>query len=164
MRRRVPFKDCQCDECLNHGLLIDALIVAGVKGISRRNTHNVLKSFCPMMGKECDTDERTKGAGRQLFKEQNVVITDHKHDCIFRNCKHCGSVGFQKSIQLSNEGMDWNKTVTWHQWEYVHKGDAKCKKNERKYFDKVRYTGSVAQLLALFMRSLHNYSIHLFHF
>ena len=49
-RRRVPFKDCQIDECLNHGLLIDALIVAGVKGISRRNTHNVLKSFCPMMG------------------------------------------------------------------------------------------------------------------
>ena len=158
MRRRVPFKDCQCDECLNHGLLIDALIVAGVKGISRRNTHNVLKSFCPMMGKECDTDKRTKGTGRQLFKEQNVVITDHKCDCIFRNCKLCGSVRFQKSIQLWNEGMDWNKTVTWHQWEYVHKDDTKLKKNEKKYFDKVRYTGSVAQLLALFMRSLHNYS------
>ena len=74
MRRRAPFKDCQCDECLNHGLLIDALIVADVKGISRRNTHNVLKSFGPMMGKECDTDERAKGTGRQLFREQNVVI------------------------------------------------------------------------------------------
>ena len=71
---------------------------------------------------------------------------------------------FQKSIQLWNEGMDWNKTVTWHQWEYVHKDDTKSKKNEKKYFDKVRYTGSAAQLLALFMRSLHNYSIHLFHF
>ena len=85
MRRRVLFKDCQCDECLNHGLLIDALILAGVKAISRRNTHNVLKSFCPMMGNEYDTDERIKGTGRQLFKEQNVELTDHKHDCLFRN-------------------------------------------------------------------------------
>ena len=116
------------------------------------------------MGNEYDTDERTKGTGRQLFKEQNVVITDHKRDCIFRNCKLCGSVRFQKSIQLWNEGTDWNKTVTWHQWEYVHKGDTKSKKNEKKYFDKVRYTGSAAQLLALFMRSLHNYLIHSFHF
>ena len=130
MGRRVPFKDCQCDECLNHSLLIDALIVAGVKGISRRNTHNVLESFCPMMGNEYDTDERTKGTGRQLFKEVNVVITDHKCDCIFRNCKLCGSVRFQKSIQLWNESMDWNKTFTWHQWEYVHKDDTKSKKNK----------------------------------
>ena len=57
-----------------------------------------------MKGNEYDTDKRTKGTGRQLFKEQNVVITDHKHDCIFRNCKLCGSVRFQKSIQLWNEG------------------------------------------------------------
>ena len=84
MRRRVPLKDCQCDECLNHSLLLDALIVAGVKGISRRNTHNVLKLFCPMMGNKYYTDVRTKGTSRQLFKEQNVVITDHKCDCIFR--------------------------------------------------------------------------------
>ena len=164
MRKRVQFNGCQFTEYLNHSLLIDALIVAGVKGISRRNTHNVLKSFCPMLGKESDTDERTKGTGRQLFKDQNVVITDHKCDCIFRNCKLCGSVRFQNSIQLWNEGTDWNKTATWHQWEYVHKDDTKSKKNERKYFDKVRYTGFVAQLLALFMRSLHNYSIHLFTF
>ena len=40
-RRRVPFKDCQCDHCMNHGLLVDALIVADVKGISRRNTHTM---------------------------------------------------------------------------------------------------------------------------
>ena len=89
-----------------------------------------------MTGKECDTDEWTKDTGRQLFKEQNVVITDHKCNCIFRNCKLCGSVRFQKSIQLWNEGMGWNKTVIWHQWEYFHKNDTKSKKNEKKkYFD-----------------------------
>ena len=95
-----------------------------------------------MTGNEYDTDERTKGTGRQLFKEQIIVITDHKCDCIFRKCKLCGSVGFQKSIQLWNKGTDRNKTVTWHQWEYVQKDDTKSKKNEKKYFDKVRYTGS----------------------
>ena len=66
-----------------------------------------------------------------MFKEQNVVITDHKRDCISRNCKLCGSVRFQKSIQLWNEGMDWNKTFTWHQREYVHKDDTKSKKMKR---------------------------------
>ena len=110
MRRRVPFKDCQSDECLNHSLLIDALIVAGVKGISRRNTHNVLKSFCPMMGKESNTDERQKAQVDNCLKNK---CSDYRHkcDCIFRNCKLCGSVGFQKSIQLWNEGTDWNKLL-----------------------------------------------------
>ena len=147
--RRVPFKDCQCDDCLNHGLLVDALIVAGVKGISRRNSPNVLKSFCPIMSNEYHHDERTKCMGRKLFNKQIVVITDHKCECIFCKCKLCGSVIFQQSIQLCSEGMDWNKTVIWHQWEYVPKEDTKSKKNEKKYFDKVRYTGSAAQLLYL---------------
>ena len=104
MRRRVPFKDCQCDDCLNHGLLVDALIVAGVKGISRRNTHNVLKSFCPIMSNDYNGDEKRKHMGRKLYVKQDVMITDHKHDCIFCKCKLCGSVGFQESIQLCNEG------------------------------------------------------------
>ena len=65
---------------------VDALIVAGVKGISRRNTHNVLKSFCPIMSNNYHGDKKTKCMGRKLYNEQDVMITDHKHDCIFHNC------------------------------------------------------------------------------
>ena len=110
---------------MDHSLLVDALIVAGVKGISRRNTHNVLKSFCPIMSKEYHCDKRTKCTGRKLFNKQDVLITDHKCECIFCKCKLCGSVVFQQSIQLCNEGMDWNKNVIWHWWEYVPKEDIK---------------------------------------
>ena len=128
MRRRVPFKDCQCDDYLNHSLLVDVLIVGGVKGISRRNTHNVLKLFCPITSNDYHGNERTKCRGRNLFNEQDVVITDHKCDCIFHRCKLCGSVEFQQSVKLCNEGMDRNKTLTWHQWEYIPKDDTKSKK------------------------------------
>ena len=31
VRKKIPFKDCQCDTCLNNSMLVDALIVAGVK-------------------------------------------------------------------------------------------------------------------------------------
>ena len=48
-----------------------------------------------MMGNECDTDKRTKGTGRQVFKEQNVVITDHKHDYIFRNANYVVVLDFK---------------------------------------------------------------------
>ena len=36
-RRKIPFKDCQCHTCVNNSLLVDALIVAGVKSISCSN-------------------------------------------------------------------------------------------------------------------------------
>ena len=46
-RRRIPFKDTQCTDCVNNSLLIDALIVSKVKGIKRRMTDNILNSLCP---------------------------------------------------------------------------------------------------------------------
>ena len=46
-RRRIPFKDTQCTDCVNNSLLIDALIVSKVKGIKRRMIENILNSLCP---------------------------------------------------------------------------------------------------------------------
>ncbi|MCG8624124.1 MAG: hypothetical protein MJE68_19290 [Proteobacteria bacterium] len=46
-RKRIPFKDTQCTDCVNNSLLIDALIVSKVKGIKRRMTENILNSLCP---------------------------------------------------------------------------------------------------------------------
>ena len=43
-RRRIPFKDTQCTDCVNNSLLVDALIVSKVKGIRRRITENILNS------------------------------------------------------------------------------------------------------------------------
>ena len=45
--KKIPFKDTQCADCVNNSLLVDTLIVAKVREIKRRNTDNVLNSFCP---------------------------------------------------------------------------------------------------------------------
>ena len=41
VRKKIPFKDTQCADCVNSSLLVDALIVTKVRGIKRRNTDNV---------------------------------------------------------------------------------------------------------------------------
>ena len=116
------------------------------------------------MGKECDNDERTKGTGRQLFKEQNVVITDHKRDCIFRNCKLCGSVGFQNQSSFPMKVWTGTKLLPGINGNMFIRMIQSIRKMRGNILIRLDYTSSVAQLLALFMRSLHNYSIHLFHF
>ena len=50
---------------------------------------------------------------------KSEVITDHNHDCIFRNCKKCGAINIQESIIKQNPEVDWSKQVTWHQWQYI---------------------------------------------
>ena len=35
VRKKVPFKDTQCADCVNSSLLVDALIVAEIRGIKR---------------------------------------------------------------------------------------------------------------------------------
>ena len=41
-RNKIPYKDCECDTCLNNSLIVDALIVAGVKGVVRSISRNIL--------------------------------------------------------------------------------------------------------------------------
>ena len=52
VRKKIPFKDTQCADCVNSSLLVDALIVAKIRGIKRRNTENILNSFCPLGEKD----------------------------------------------------------------------------------------------------------------
>ena len=172
-RRKIPFKDCQCRTCLNNSLLVDALIVAGVKGICRSNTQNLLRSYCPLEKKS-----RKNVASRKLEWEledgsENTVLTDHNRDCIFRECDKCGAIGsFQEAIRKENPDVDRQNIVLWHQWEKVEIiVDKQCdasesgkKEQKKKLFDKIRYTGTLAELLGLFTQSVHNLSAHLFHF
>ena len=48
VRKKIPFKDTQCADCVNSSLLVDALIVAKIREIKRQNTDNVLNSLCPL--------------------------------------------------------------------------------------------------------------------
>ena len=189
-RKKIPFKDCQCHTCLNNSLLVDALVVAGVKGISRSNTQNVLRSYCPL-----EQSQSSNGTSRKLDWEQegnqSTVLTDHNRDCIFRNCQKCGAVKFQEDIIRSNSNIDWQKIVTWHQWEKVKVDEnkketkdgkkdekketevetndqgeerVKGKKKERKQFDKICYSGTLSHLLTCFTVSIHELSEHIFNF
>ena len=94
---KKPSKDTQCADCVNSSLLVDALIVAKIRGIKRRNTENVLNSFCPLGEKDkSPSAQNDQGISRRLeWGEKDTgkskFITDHNCDCIFRNCKKCGA-------------------------------------------------------------------------
>ena len=175
-RRRIPFKDTQCTDCVNNSLLIDALIVSKVKGIKRRMTENILNSLCPAKKKSVNNespngDESPNGACRRLDWEQDrVTISDHNRNCIFRHCKNCGGITkLQESIIRQNPDIDWNQIVTWSQWKNLSVGETENildnkQEKQKRILDKVRYWGTLAELLSLFVKSVNDMSIHLFHF
>ena len=167
IRKKIPFKDTQCADCVNSSLLVDALIVAKVRGIRRRNTENVLNSFCPLSDKDKSpsADKDNTISRKLVWHDNSEVITDHNRDCIFRNCKRCGAIStLQESIIKQNPDIDWAKQVTWHQWQYVLLDNGENNTKKKRVIDKIRYRGPLAQLLTKFIRSVNAMSTHLFHF
>ena len=215
IRKKIPFKDTQCAECVNNSLLVDALIVRKVKGIKRRITENVLNSYCKLEHNEGVSTTRNEiKSSRKLEFLNEELITDHNRDCIFRLCKKCSAINYQEWIRRQNPEINWAQEVNWHQWRNVivgennssegaqklpNENEAKDKKvfennecvntvvnsnlvgkeqskndtssmtdkqqdKKRKILDKVRYRGTLAQLLTLYITSLSQISIHLFHF
>ena len=167
-RRRIPFKDTQCTDCVNNSLLVDALIVSKVKGIRRRITENILNSLCPI---DINNKESQNGACRKLeWQQDRETISDHNRNCIFRLCKSCGGImKLQESIIQQNPDLDWNQVVTWHQWKNLSLGENENssdnkKEKPKRILDKVRYRGTIAELLSRFINSVNHMSIHLFHF
>ena len=137
VRKKIPFKDTQCADYVNSSLLIDALIVAKIRGIKRQNTDNVLNSLCPLGEKEESfSGQKDHGISRTLeCDEKNTgeseVIKDHNYECIFRHCNKCGPINMlQESIIKLISDVDWSKQVTWHQWQYIllDNGDSDTKK------------------------------------
>ena len=118
VQKKKPFKDTQCADCVNSSLLVDALIVTKIRGIKRRNTENVLNSFCPLGEKDkSPSAQNYQGISRRLEWDEkdtgkSEVITDNNHDCIFRNCKKCSAINtLQESIIKQNPEVDWSKQV-----------------------------------------------------
>ena len=169
-RRRIPFKDTQCTDCVNNSLLVDALIVSKVKGIKRRITENILNSLCPI-DKNINNKESQIGACRKLeWQQDRETILDHNRNCIFCLCKNCGGITkLQESIIKQNPDVDWNQVVTWHQWKNLSIGETENSSDNKqekpkRILDKVRYRGTLTELLSLFVKSVNHMSIHLFHF
>ena len=107
-------------------MLVDALIVTKLRAIKRQNTDNVLNSFCPLVENDkSPSAQNNQGISRRLQRDEkdtgkSEVITDHNHDCIFRNCKKCSVINtLQESITKQNPEVNWTKQVTWHQWRYI---------------------------------------------
>ena len=107
-------------------MLVDALIVAKIRGIKRRNTVNVLNSFCPLVENDnSPCAQNNQGISSRLGWDEkdtgkSEVITDHNHDCIFRNCKKCSAINtLQESIIKQNPEVDRSKQVMWHLWQYI---------------------------------------------
>ena len=147
IRKKIPFKDTQCAECVNNSLLVDALIVGKVKGIKRRITENVLNSYCKLEKNESDSNTQNEiKRSRKLEFRNEELITDHNRDCIFRHCKKCSTINYQESIRRQNPEINWDQEVTWHQWRNVIVGENntdslpnKKQDKKRKILDKVRY-------------------------
>ena len=124
IRKKIPFKDTQCAECVSNSLLVDALIVGKVKGIKRRITKNVLNSYCKLEKNESDSNTQNEiKRSRKLEFRNEELITDHNRDCIFRHCKKCSTINYQESIRRQNPEINWDQEVTWHQWRNVIVGE-----------------------------------------
>ena len=146
---------------LNNSLLIASLVANGVKGISRKITQNVLDSYCSQeLKQQCTSIQLPVYPKRRLDDSKDLTITNCHRECIFQDCKLYGKTKLHEKIASQNkETIDWEKSVTWHQWKTV-----KSEKNEKKKFDKVLYMGQLSSLLAVFCLSVDKLSTHLFHF
>ena len=69
----------------------------------------------------------------------------------------------QELIIKQNSDVDWDQEVMWHQWKYILEEGQNDPKKKR-ILDKIRYRGTLAHLLSLFIRSVSDMSLHLFHF
>ena len=93
IRKKIPFKDTQCAECVNNSLIVDALIVGKVKGVKRRIMENILNSYCELENNESDSTTKNEiKSSRKLEFCNEELITDHNSDCIFHQCKKSSEV------------------------------------------------------------------------
>ncbi len=90
----VPYRTCLCEECLNFSLIVDALLAAHLKGVSRRMTETILASLCPLVAGDGDC-------------HATVTIGDCARECIFRECSSCGTSKLEKAIVEANPDYDF---------------------------------------------------------
>ena len=67
----------------------------------------------------------------------------------------------QESIIKQNPDLDWNQVVTWHQWKNFSMGETEnssdnMQEKPKRILDKVRYRGSIAELLSRFINSVNH--------
>jgi hypothetical protein len=144
---KIPFRDCQCSDCVNHSLLADALLAINVKGITRKCTMAVIHSLCQLeSGTPKDPDD----------------IKSYHRDCIFRLCSSCGMNSYKQKIIDMNCDWDMSKVVVWHKWMNI-KRSAHDKRKGKK-FSKVFFSDTLEELLDTYTRSLMKMSTHIFNF
>jgi len=102
---KVPYKECQCDQCVNFSLHLDALIGSGVRGIKRGFTENLKVTLCSVSD---------GGSDRAKYG-----ILAYNRDCVFRKCNDCGTDQWAEHIMQFNADLDLSRMVTWHQWKRV---------------------------------------------
>ena len=126
--------------CLNNSLLIALLVASGVKGISRKIMQNVLDSYCSQeLKQQCTFIQLLVNFKRRLDDSKDLTITDCHRECIFQDCKLCGKTKLHEKIASENkETIDWEKSITWHQWKTV-KSEKNEKRNLTKYCTWVNY-------------------------
>ena len=135
----TPYRHCQCEICINIGLLLSACHACDVEGLPRRVTLVILMNLCPPAVGEAE------------------ALDEVDRECIMRDCSMCKG-RFSETILEKNKDMDLAKTVGWHQWE------KKSEFGKVVDYDKFRHTGAVSELLGLLAHSLQRYSSHMFHF
>ena len=89
-RRRIPFKDTQCTDCVNNSLLVDVLIVSKVKENNRRITENILNLLCPIDTNRKNKESQNDACRKLEWQQDRENILDHNHNYIFCLCKNCG--------------------------------------------------------------------------
>ena len=140
LMKQIPSIDCLCKTCVNMTLKTDALLAIGVKGISRRNTENVIQTICP-----CSQEDQD--------------ITQFSIQCIRRDCQFCGSFLARTRIIEQNPGIDMDSAVLFHEWKPI-----KIENTKKKPLHRVLCQTTCRKLISLFCENLDTMALHLFDF
>lgn len=148
--RFMPDLGCQCDVCLNCSLKADALIANKVKGLSKRLTTNLFKTFCNRTNKN----------------PEDVNIKDFGMECIRRKCHWCSVKRLKDELLRieENQNLDWNKTVFHSKWESVKVAPKKEGDKDRTTFERKKKPSTLEQLLDEYLADLELMSLHQFNF
>ena len=144
----TPLRGARCEYCANFGKTREALIALGIKGIPRNHARSIEETWCKFRSEEhCVIDLR------------NAQFP--KKDCALRKCEKCGVTKYERElIVLNRSKMALLKRVSWKQWESVKYNDGSGPLKSK--IDIVSHTGSVVNLMKLYIKQLNEMSAHQF--
>ena len=135
LRQHIPTQDCQCRDCGNVDLILDA-IRKFKKDEIFENKFNIINATLCKRAQKCSS-----GSLSDML------------ECILRTCNTCGTKKIKNSVR--------SQRITFQQWDYITRPSNKGKA-ESKQMALVEVKGTVPQMFQILRDKLQPFAWHLF--